>query len=364
MIKPKVHFYFVDALRGIAALWVVLSHAALDGRIAALTGSLPQWFATFVFDWGTLGVAIFFVLSGFVIAHSLREAKVDLLYTGYFSLRRLARLNPPYYVSILVVLGFGFLSSHLKGVPFEPMDQPLSFQRLLAHLFYLQELLGFKNINDVYWTLSLEIQFYLVFCGLLWLTQWLSSSRNIRFSRALVFVPSAILAALFPLGVFEDLGRPIIFLPLWYGFLLGVFSYWSWYGQLNPVFFYLYSGFLVTTATATASKFAIACVITAIILLEVGRANRMHWLKWQGLQFLGRVSYSVYLTHTPILGAVFFIGYKLLNRSVLSEAFCLFLGIIACVGFATIMWYIVEKPSIALSQQIKPAQKLEKPTPV
>jgi peptidoglycan/LPS O-acetylase OafA/YrhL len=137
---PKIHFYFVDALRGIAVLWVILFHAPLDGRLDVLTSILPNWVVTVVFDWGGFGVPIFFVLSGFVIAHSLREAHINLAYFQRFSLRRLARLTPPYYVSIVVTLAFALLSSYIKSEAFAPGKEPLSFQRLLAHLFYLQDI--------------------------------------------------------------------------------------------------------------------------------------------------------------------------------------------------------------------------------
>ncbi|MBW4440086.1 MAG: acyltransferase family protein [Plectolyngbya sp. WJT66-NPBG17] len=74
---PKVRFYFIDALRGLAALWVVLFHAHLDERLDSLEQSLPFWIDAPFFTGGSLGVAIFFVLSGFVIVHSLRNATID-----------------------------------------------------------------------------------------------------------------------------------------------------------------------------------------------------------------------------------------------------------------------------------------------
>ncbi len=354
VVKPKVYFYFVDALRGIAALWVILFHAPLDKRLDLLTSVLPDWFVTVVFDWGSFGVPIFFVLSGFVIAHSLREARINLAYFKHFSLRRLARLTPPYYASIVVTLAFALLSSYVKNEAFAPGKEPLSFQKLLAHLFYLQDIFRLGHINEVYWTLCIEIQFYLVFCALLGLAQWLNYSRNLPFSRAVVFVPAALVAALFPIGVFEDTGRPMIFLPLWYGFLLGVFAYWSWRDKLKPMYFYFYSALLMTAGVVNSTKFSIVCVIVAILLLQAGRANRMEvWLKWRSLQFLGKISYSLYLIHTPIYGAVFFLGIKLLKPNAFSEAFCLLVGIFVSVGFAALMWQLVEKPSIYFSQKVK-----------
>lgn len=351
--KSKAHFPFIDALRGIAALWVVFFHANSDGRLTQLSNLSPDWLVTVLFKWGSLGVSIFFVLSGFVIAHSLREVKIDFAYWRNFNIRRFVRLSPPYYVAILVSLGFALLSSRMKGEAFAPMGEPLSFPRVLAHLFYLQDIFRLTHIDDVYWTLCLEVQFYIVFCTLIALVQWLDSKWNWHFNRAVVFVPAAWLAALFPLGVFAGHGRPFVFLPLWYSFLLGVFAYWSWRKHLQSRYFYLYAAVLLAGGVIKSSEFAIACVITATLLLELGRAHRMTWLSWGWLQFLGKISYSLYLTHVPILGAAFFVASKLLSSSMLGEIFYLQLGIFSSIILATILWQLVEKPSIKWSQKVK-----------
>jgi len=63
---------FADGIRGLAALWVVLFHTSKGRHVDHLMAVLPTWFNSLVFDWGHLGVALFFVLSGFVMMHSLR----------------------------------------------------------------------------------------------------------------------------------------------------------------------------------------------------------------------------------------------------------------------------------------------------
>ncbi|WP_427162008.1 acyltransferase family protein [Aliinostoc sp. HNIBRCY26] len=352
--KIKTHFSFLDSLRGIAAFWVLFYHTNSNGRLIKLEEILPDWLSTVIFKWGSLGVSIFFVLSGFVIAHSLREAKVNFNYLQRFTLRRFARLSPPYYVSILIALAFALISSYVKGNVFAPMGQHLSVERLLTHLFYAQSFFGFRNIDDVYWTLCLEVQFYLVFSILLGLSQWLERRFYIEYTLAMVFVPAAFIAVLYPLNILGDGARPITFLPLWYGFLLGVFAYWSWQCKLKNILFYGYATILLVAGIVNSSSFAIACVITAITILEVAKANCLEtWLNWRCLQFLGKISYSLYLTHVPLLGAVIFIVDKLFHQSLVSDLLSLVLGSISCVGFAAIMWQLVEKPSIKLSQNIK-----------
>jgi peptidoglycan/LPS O-acetylase OafA/YrhL len=349
--KPKNHFYFVDALRGIAALWVFFFHASLDEHLTMLKNTLPHWFVVFVFDWGYLGVPIFFVISGFVIAHTVSGIKVDFAYFKYFCLRRFARLTPPYYFSIIFVLALALLSSYVKGEIFAPGRDTFSLQRLVAHLFYLQEIFRFRNFNDVYWTLCLEVQFYLCFCGLLGLAQWLNKRYNLHYSRAFLFAFAAILSLISALILNN---RTNFFIPLFYQFLLGVFAYWSWRDKLKSVYFYIYCGLVITSQISRLPIHAITSVIIAILLLESGKANYIQtWLKWGWLQFFGKISYSFYLTHNPIYGATVFIADKLFKPSPMSELFGLIIGLITCTTFATIMWQLIEKPSIYLTKKIK-----------
>ena len=72
-----MRFAFVDALRAVAALSVVLFRASAGDHIPILYGSLP-FPVQMVIAHGDAGVAFFFVLSGFVIAHSLRGIELTL----------------------------------------------------------------------------------------------------------------------------------------------------------------------------------------------------------------------------------------------------------------------------------------------
>ena len=118
-------------------------------------------------DWiarnGFVGVEIFFVISGFVIALSVSKGAPTPAYFGRFVLRRSIRLDPPYWTAILLELLLLHLTLRLFAG--HPVTLPSTAQ-LVSHVFYLQDLLGYGNIVPIFWTLCYEIQFYAFFVGL------------------------------------------------------------------------------------------------------------------------------------------------------------------------------------------------------
>ncbi|HEY5876170.1 MAG TPA: acyltransferase, partial [Ilumatobacteraceae bacterium] len=152
--RPE-HYGFLDALRGLAALWVVFNHIALP-----LAGDdLPLPLRVWLIEYGGLGIQVFFAISGFVIAHSLRKVHMDTGEFRNYAARRFARLSPPYYAALILALVVSYTSAQFKA---ESWALP-SPGRFLAHLVYLPDLLDMEMINGVHWTLFLEVQFYVLF---------------------------------------------------------------------------------------------------------------------------------------------------------------------------------------------------------
>ena len=151
----------IDGLRFIAIFVVVLFHLAVGLSIKA-----PQQFARPQANWlgavawtGFRGVELFFVISGFILAlpfagHFLKgSAKVDL--RQYF-LRRVTRLEPPYVLAMTLIFALLVLVKHRSAA--------LLWPHLAAGLVYAHSLVfGTENlINNVAWSLEVEIQFYLL----------------------------------------------------------------------------------------------------------------------------------------------------------------------------------------------------------
>ena len=134
-LTPKFRLCFPDGLRGIAAAWVVLFHMAAGHHIEKIKSTLPDFLYTPIFSWGYLGVSIFFVLSGFVMALIANKVKFNTINSFRFVLRRLVRIAPPYYFAIAVTLFLIAIKSTALHLPYVTP----SLGNLISHLFFLEE---------------------------------------------------------------------------------------------------------------------------------------------------------------------------------------------------------------------------------
>src|SRR5688572_1430326 len=159
----------IDALRGIAALCVVLYHAVLQTQ-HAVPGNIFQWPAkgiVFLSSLGYIGVFLFFVISGFCIHLQWAKSQVtnpQPIRFGAFWKRRIRRLYPPYLIAIFLFLAMGAFSVGIDVTHFFVYD-------VVMHLLMLHNLDPqiCYSINGVFWTLAIEEQLYLAYFLLLFL---------------------------------------------------------------------------------------------------------------------------------------------------------------------------------------------------
>jgi len=340
---------FADGIRGLAALWVVLFHASEGGHVDHLKAVLPAWFSRLMFDWGHLGVALFFVLSGFVMMHSVRGLAFDAGTGRRFMLRRLLRLTPPYYAAIAFVIGYVALKAVVQHQP-APVPRP---GVVLAHLLYLQDILSQDTVSVVFWTLCIEIQFYIAFT-LLMLARYHAGRRWGERKATLVALAGAALVGLpWAFGILSLPLYPGGFLSFWYCFMLGVLVSAQAEGGATRVVFFGFVALLVAAGVITESGVAWASLAgTGLIYAGMRAAWLDRLLNLRVLQYLGLVLYSLYLTHNQITGATQTALKRLVGQTALGELALLGAIIVACVLFATLLYWRVEIPSIAWSRRV------------
>lgn len=340
---------FLDGLRGVAAVWVLLFHLGAGRQIENVLAWLPGWLHVLLIDWGYFGIAVFFVLSGFVIALSIGDAHVDGRYFARFALRRSIRLDFPYWASIAITLGILTIKAAVR--PSAPTPSA-SLGILFAHMVYLQDFLGLPSINEVYWTLAFEIQFYLLFCALMVLTARVARRSGPARARGLVFGAAAVVAVLWPM--IDAIQVRGLSLTHWHGFLLGVFTCWTVQKTLAARWLVLFMLCVVAVHFGARDQFTNVCVGTSLVIwLAAQRQTLRTWLSGRIAQFFGRISYSLYLLHVPVSGGTFALVSRTLGDSLADRCMALLLVLVANVSAAWLLWRVVERPSTALSRRLR-----------
>lgn len=134
-----MRFYALDAFRFAAALAVVLYHYTVTGS----PGLFPN--LAKVTQYGYLGVPLFFMISGFVISASAERRSAIR-----FLISRAVRLYPTYWMAVTLTV----LIAVTLG------DDSYSWYSYIANMTMLNNYLDIPNIDDVYWTLQVELKFY------------------------------------------------------------------------------------------------------------------------------------------------------------------------------------------------------------
>lgn len=343
----------IDGLRGIAALLVVLFH--LHG---AVSRTATDWLWAPV-DWiarnGAKGVDIFFVISGFVIALSVSRGVPTPSYFGRFIVRRSIRLDPPYWSAIaLEVL---LLHLTLRLFPEHPVVLPSTAQ-VMAHLVYLQDLLGYGNIVVSFWTLCYEIQFYAFFVGLLVLQQYLPAFfRTTRWTT--VFAGGLFLLSLWARFIAPASAPHGLAIDRWYQFFIGTLTYHAvseaGVGRMRSLYA-AWAALVVVLIMTSASPMQLLPVIVSAWLVAAARDPRWGALfASRPLQFLGAISYSLYLYHASVGWRFVTLMQKLIpgQWSAPTAVGVYVVGIVFAVAFATLMWRFIERPCLKFCQRIR-----------
>ncbi|ARB91197.1 acyltransferase family protein [Legionella longbeachae] len=365
---------FVNTLRGIAALFVVLSHYFSTfwykrDTIAHLINAPmldPQnfnspiyilWLNKFsLFDWGSYGVGLFFLISGFVIPFSLQRTSM----LGFLGSRFL-RIIPTY------VFGFSIsLVALILGTKYFLISWPYSQQEIVIHYFPgIRDILESKNIDSIIWTLEIEMKFYLLVALLgFWFRNY---SIKVFFIPIMFFLLNCYLSYMLPEWSISNFNAfiwsRIFILPSQYiiFMFLGVVFHYLYCHKLEPDHGYFTTGFLFLLFCITwwAGPYAESLILAwsyALALLTFMFAYTFpHFFKTNRLvKFLADISYPLYIIHC--------IGGYVFLRILLDKGFNTGVSLILVSAVAIIVSWLVhlfiEKPSQILGRKFAAKRNL------
>ena len=380
LLRPRVatqSTLFLDGLRGLAAVYVLMRHVSW---MPALPHSGPAWrhvraLLEEMFRYGHLGVVFFFVLSGFVIhlryAKQLRQdARGASLGVGNFVFRRVRRLYPPLLAAIFFTWLFDWAGTtrgfdayyNSMGQTFDFLPSAIrhnhTFSTLVGNLlFTMQMFVPAWGTDSPLWSLAYEWWFYMLYPLL-----WRLSRRSILLATGFVllcFVATRhsgqwpqIQDKIYPFSGWNLLSLPrrvFAALPAWWcGVLLAdvyagrIRIQFKWLCPLilsiGVVFFHKAPEVIRTLGAAMGF-----CGVIAFGFYLQQKNVRLTLLN--KLSILGDFSYTLYVTHWPI---VVFLTALWATR--VSGKFSLSapVGFVAItlmpIGFAYLLHLLVEKP--------------------
>lgn len=355
---PGGRLHFIDGLRGIAAVSVLVCHLFVPEFLpgARLFDDVAGGLISVIARKGYLGVEIFFVLSGFVIAYSIRRYRVSPGFTIRFIFRRFLRLDPPYYLAIF--LAILIIASRRADSLHVVLEYLQGWKGLLMNAAYLQDIFVYKSpIGTVAWTLCLEVQFYLALIILTGIAAWMAGIIAPRDPRGIASAVTWWLL-LGSLGVVSAVtwysdGNGLNFLGTWHRFFLGVLTFRCLSARANPwpLAALLFMLMALSIGFADPRGFTAAC--TAGLILLAGRTGSLErWLRGRIWQFLGRISYSLYLYHVVLAIPFLRMAWSYMPNNLGFAVILVIFGILVSIVFGWVVHVLIERPSVALSRKV------------
>lgn len=328
---------FITGLRAIAATMVVMIHT---GALADF-GTLGQA----ITNVGKYGVDIFFVISGFTIAKTFKEAKD---YRSYLT-RRIMRIVPLYWLIIAIAMILWMSGMFSWPYWMQELGSQPDLYNLVMHLSLISYL-DYRVANSllgVEWSIPIEVFWYICLPPLIYFGKTIPRTIG-------VILVLLILTALLSYISKELFGtsQPIKWSPIAYGhlFFVGVISYYlrerfKSITSRRPVIWIITAvvSFTLAVVVDFGGRSEVLAISTAILIVCVTPA-RAGWvttpLTARPMLFLGSISYSIYLVHVLVLHILRDVA--MLPASGISR-FLVVYGI--TVVLSTVTYLLVEMPT-------------------
>ena len=297
VVQPKAREWIplLDAIRGLAVLGVVMTHAYGASWISDRYDQAG--FSVFAQVVGTavLWIPILFWLSGFVIMMVLQSYLPADRGLWKFFQRRMIRITPTWWFGIVFSIGVSILT----GVLHHEQPRLMSPIEWLTNLTYTPFI--FKQYTEVGvgWTLFIEVQLYLMVISIVTIVKRIAKD-NTHALLGNVLLVTGLAGAIF--GNRLDTG--IWFTSWWAWFALGALNYLASYRRCTPWPAIILAGCMLACLPWNVLNHL--TVLKAVILIAITvsfhpRAGQKHFGIGKSLTFLGDLSYPYYLLHMPFV---------------------------------------------------------------
>jgi len=295
-------FGLINLLKAGAAQLIVLHHLAFYGPMTdharPLMPSLIDWLG----EYGRIAVQVFLVIGGFLAAKSLSpQGRPGIDQPIATIWRRYIKLAPPFVIAMLLAMLASEIARH--WMDHDSISPPANVSQFAAHVLLLHSVLGYESLSAGAWYVAIDFQLYALLTLLLWFTGFVSGTRR----------PSWLMPAVVGLGICISLfyfNRDAdwdAWAPYFFGsYGLGVLAWWA--SDPRRPFIGVFAMLLVMVVPTVLaleldfrSRIATAAVV-ALVLCLFGRTRlaSCSGLGWSAVNYLAKISYSVFLVHFPV----------------------------------------------------------------
>ena len=335
------HYKSLDYWRGFAALWVMLFHGLYTGYGKTVHPTVEL--LKIISQPGWLGVHIFFVISGYCIAASAYKIILKNQSPWYFLKNRLLRLFPVYWLALITTIAINLISSPFNSTNFWD-NLPDTWQSWVGNIFLIQPYIQVPNYVVVYWSLVVEIAFYLLVTLLLITAKIFTKNTALFIALTLAFISPFVYI------------QSISFINFWCEFICGCLLFGALMYQHNNqkykknlslliIFILIIISAFLSILGKSNNQLWYSGVFSLVLYLmykfdnKISDFSPLNWLK-----FIGTMSYSLYLLHVPFQGRLINLGKRFIEINSLEYLFLQIAGWFIAIAVSYTFYILAEKP--------------------
>jgi peptidoglycan/LPS O-acetylase OafA/YrhL len=332
------HFTDLDGLRGILAFSVVLLHYGINAAVQRLSHGHLSGFSF------QLSVDFFFILSGFVLAYSMRDGRLS---ARTFAIKRIFRLLPVHYACLAMLLCISMGAS--GSLPYLP--KRLATSTVLADLVLATPIIwpGRDAVNVPSWSVAWEL--YLPLLAVILAPILVPVAR--RFGAVVVILGCCAMSVT---AVLVAQGGHLYGVRALLGLSTGACLYVVWTGltakwhTTAPTILYSSIAGMAAVMLGSGSIPQVAALFPGLAVVAVLSGTRTRsLLSSKPIAWLGSVSYTLYMVHIPVLVAVALVAGARISSSIPLKGLAIGLALL----FADLLTRLVERPAMILGRNLR-----------
>jgi peptidoglycan/LPS O-acetylase OafA/YrhL len=338
---------FIDAIKGIACLVIVIHHLAVYGSMSEVIGAVHPQIIDALVVYGRLAVQMFFVVAGYFVASQFAPLGLSTPVTpGPLVWNRYKRLIKPFLFAVtLAALITALVRPWFQH---ESLSAAPTVGQIIGHILLAYDLVGLEALSAGVWYVAVDFQLFAIVTVLIALIHMLPQRWHVLLP-AVVVTLSAI-----SLWVLNRHAQYEIAAPYFFGYYgLGMLAYWAAQTPARHWFFLIIILLGVIALGIEFRKSVATATLSALVLaVASSRGWLEEWPRSSVLKWLGERSYSIFLIHYGLCIGISAIWHVLFPTGLLINAFGIVVAIAVSIFGGAVLYRYVESRSDALGMNL------------